>query len=125
MSLSLRSALLAIAAGFLSQELIFADNLTGRVLDPQGQVVAGAQLRLFDRKSGELRKAVSSEEGTYSFEGISSGDYLIEGTASNAALIGSTDVSVSGESQTQALTLKISGTNTEVLVMASGTPLTI
>src|SRR5262245_55003941 len=90
----------------------FADNLSGRVLDPQGKVVPDAQIRLFDRKNGQLRTSVANGEGGYSFPGIPSGDYLLEADASSSALSGSKEVSVNGE-QTSDIELKISATNVE------------
>ena len=103
---------------------LWADGLMGTVLDPQGNRVADAQLRLFDRRSGELRKTTSSTDGEFSFQGIPSGEYLLEADASAAALTGSRALTVSGN-RTIELQLKISGTSTQVLVTASGTPLAI
>ena len=40
----------------LSEQVVFADSLSGRILDPQNNVVADVQLRLFDRTSGQLRE---------------------------------------------------------------------
>lgn len=106
---------------FISQTFAMADSLTGFVLDPQGSRVPGAQVRLFDRKNGQMRKTAANSEGGYSFTGIPAGDYLVEADASNAALGASKQVSVSGD-QTADIELKISTTNVEVLVTAVGTP---
>jgi iron complex outermembrane receptor protein len=122
--MSARLILILLLAALVSPSLAWSDDLTGKVLDPQGKVVSDAQLRLFDRKSGELRKTTSSQEGSFSFQGIPAGQYLLEADASDAALTGSRVVNVSG-TQNVELQLRISGTNTEVLVTASGTPLTI
>ena len=101
---------------------LYADSLGGRVLDPQGALVADARLRLFDRGSGELRRAHSGPDGSYFFPNISEGDYLFAGEAADAALSGSREVSISGDT-TQDLTLAVSGAKVEVVVTASGTPL--
>ena len=119
-----RSILMVVCAVLMFGSLSRADDLTGRVLDPQGVPVSNVQLRLFDRKSGELRKTTSSAEGIYAFPGIPSGDYLLEGDASSAALTASRETSVDGD-QTLDLELQISATNVEILVTASGTPLSI
>lgn len=116
--------LLVVSAIFTFHSFVFADNLTGRVLDPQGKAVINAQLRLFERNSGELRKAVSNEFGNYSIQGVPAGDYLLEGDASDAALTASRTVSLHGDQKLD-LELKIANTNIEVLVTASGTPQTI
>jgi len=99
---------------------IFADTLRGRVVDPQGSIVPGARVRLFDRNSGMSRTATADAEGIYSFTGIPSGDYLLEGDASNSALSASKGVSVRGD-QTADIALAISTTSVEVLVTAAGT----
>lgn len=108
----------------LSRSTAWADNLSGRVLDPRGNVVPDAQLRLFDRKNGQLRKTAADSRGAYSFQGIPSGDYLLEADASSSALAASKVVSVSGD-QTTDVELKISTTNVEVLVTAVGMPQSI
>ena len=115
--------LLAIAA-LLSPLLARADNLTGRVTDPQNNRVPEAQLRLFDRKTGELRKTTSSSDGEFSFQGIPAGEYLLEADAASSALGASQIVNIAGDANVD-LQLRISGTSTEVLVTASGTPLAI
>ena len=119
-SILLRSFFALLALVVVLPSAGFADNLTGRVLDPQGNLVPGAQVRLFDRKNGQLRKTISDSEGGYSFPGIPAGDYLLEGDASSAALTGSRQISVSGD-QTTDIELKISSTNVEVSVLAAGT----
>jgi vitamin B12 transporter len=118
------SALLLTAALLVPQSVTFADSLKGVISDPQGRAVPDAQVRLFDRNTGEFRGTTSSSEGGYAFDGIPSGDYLLEADASSAALTASRNLTVNGE-QSVDLNLRISPANTEVLVLASGTPLTL
>jgi len=120
----LRNIFFILVTILMSQNLVWADDLTGRVLDPQGSVVPAAQVRLFDRKTGQLRTTVSNSEGGFSFRGIPRGDYLLEADASSSALTASRQVSLRGD-QSADLELKISGTNVEVLVTAVGTPQSI
>ena len=94
--LSARLIVILLSAALVSPGLVWSDDLTGKVIDSQGKVVLDAQLRLFDRKSGELRKTTSSQEGSFSFQGIPAGEYLLEADASDAALTGSRVVNVSG-----------------------------
>jgi vitamin B12 transporter len=108
----------------LRSSVVWADSLTGRVLDPTARPVAGAQLRLFDRKTGELRSTTSSAEGEYSFRGIPKGEFLLEAAASSASLTASRAVSITSD-ETLDLELKISGTSVDVVVTASGTPLSV
>src|SRR5262249_3443751 len=75
---------------------LWGDSLNGRVLDPQGRVVAGATLRLFDRRGGQWRTSSSTGEGVFSFESLPPGDYLLQGGAASNALSGSKEISVRG-----------------------------
>lgn len=98
----------------------YADSLTGKVVDPQGLIVANATIALFDRNSGEQRNTVSAKDGTYTFSDIPAGAYLLEADASGSALVVSQDVDVRG-AQTLDVSLKVAGARTGVVVTASGT----
>src|SRR5882672_495495 len=100
----------------------YAENITGKVLDPQGSAVADAQIRLFDRNGGDMRSTTSSKEGVYGFQGIPAGTYLIDADGSTGTLRGSQEVTVRGDEKMD-LKLTISGSKTDVLVTASGTSL--
>src|SRR5882672_10949349 len=115
---------LVLIGTLLSPAVLWADALAGRVLDTQGLAVPNARVRLLDRNSSQQRNTVSGPDGSYSFENIPAGTYVIEADAANSALIGSQQVSVSGE-QSLDLRLKIAAAQSEVLVTASGTPQTI
>ena len=83
--ISLRSA-----ARFLSAALLvgvfaltaFAQGGTstvrGTVKDPQGNVVAGANVKLISVGTAAERTTTSSEEGVFSFESVQVGDYRLE-----------------------------------------------
>ncbi len=101
-----------------------ADSLRGRVLDPQGQRVANAALRLFDRNKAVVRQTQSSSDGDYAFQGIAAGDYLLEAEASASALTKSQPIHIDGD-QTADVSLVISSNKTEVVVTASSTPLAL
>ena len=107
-----------------SQSIALADSLSGRVLDPDGNIVANAQLRLFDRTSGLLRQATTAADGSYAFAGLVSGDYLLEADGAASALSAATAVSVNGDVNVN-LTLKVAGVSVEVFVTASSTPLSL
>jgi vitamin B12 transporter len=113
-------AVLLIAA----QSFVLADTLSGRVLDPQGNAVPAANIKLFDRGNGGQRNTVSAADGTFSFQGIPAGNYLVEANASDSALIASQQISVSGEQRLD-VTLSIAASQTEVVVTASAVPLSI
>ena len=117
-----RLLLVALAAAVAAPHVALADSLSGRIRDPQGGVVAGAQLRLFDRTSGQIREAASAADGRYAFAGIPAGEYVIEARGSGGALSGATVVSVDG-ARSLDVTLAVSGITAEVVVTASSTPL--
>ncbi len=101
-----------------------ADSLAGRILDPQQRVVPDAEIRLFDRASGQVREAVSQPDGSYAFDGIPAGDYVLEARGAAGALSGATVLRVDGPSSSD-LTLGVTGVTAEVVVTASSTPLTV
>lgn len=103
---------------------VHAESLTGQVVDLQGSAVADAKIRLFDRTGGEPRSTTSSKEGSYSFQGIPRGTYLLEAEGATGTLRVSREVVVKGDEKVK-LQMAISSTNTEVLVTASGTPLNV
>src|SRR5690349_2273024 len=97
MNQSLRTIVFVSIFTLALQGIAQADSLKGRVLDPQGENIADAQIRLFDRKTGELRTTSSSSDGQYQFLGISAGNYLLEGAASSAALTAAQQIQVEGD----------------------------
>src|SRR5262245_29509974 len=106
----------------LSQGLVQADTLSGRVLDPQENVVPDAKIKLFDRNSGQQRNTVSNSDGNFRFESIPSGTYLLEVHGADSVLVSSQEVSIKGDSNVDAK-LSIAGVQTDVVVTASTTPL--
>ncbi len=104
----------------ISSVSLFADTLSGRILDPQGKRVAQAELRLFERKSRESRTMLSSAEGEFVFRDLAPGDYLLEADASAGALTALKEISVRGD-QNADVTLEISGKTYEIAVTASNT----
>ena len=99
-----------------------ADSLSGRALDPQGRVVPGVRLKLFDRNSGELRETLTEADGAYAFHSIPPGDYLLEAAASDAVLTASHEIKLVGDDRLD-LNLTISSAKVAVVVVASSTPL--
>jgi hypothetical protein len=66
--------LLWVIASFLAVPAAFAQNtassLSGRVLDPAGQPVAGATVEVVHIPSGTSRTVVTDAEGRYSVPGL-------------------------------------------------------
>jgi iron complex outermembrane receptor protein len=100
---------------------LFADSLSGRVLDPQGRIVTNATLHLFDRRSGQWRTASSNAEGVFVFSNLTAGDYVLEGGLSSNVLSASKELTIRGE-QREDLQLEIAPTRTDVLVTAVANP---
>lgn len=98
-----------------------ADTLSGKITDPQGAVVANADVTLFDKSSGNVRQTKSSEAGEYRFD-VGPGTYLLEIQASGSALGASEDVSVAGNT-TKDFTLTLARATSRVFVTATSTPL--
>ena len=107
-----------------STDVLRSASLEGTILDPQGAVVAGARLQLFDRNSSESHETWSRADGSYAFKAVAPGDYLLEGEAVDSALAGSLSAAVRGDASRN-LTLSLIATSTEVVVTASSTPLAV
>lgn len=58
-------------------------TVRGTVKDPQGNVVAGASVKLFNLATNAERNTTTSSEGVFSFEAVQVGDYRIEVEAPN------------------------------------------
>ena len=121
-----RTAFIALVLLFTAFELpvsLSAETLSGQVLDPQSKAIAGAQVRLYDRNSGEMRSTKSADDGTYNFKELPIGNFLLEAGNSSGTLNGSSDVLVAGDKKLD-LKLELSGVKSEVLVVAANTPQT-
>src|SRR5712691_2869608 len=82
--------ILALSAPAFAQN--FA-SITGRVSEQHNAVVAGAQVRLRPR-SGVQLITVTDSNGTYSFNNLVSGDYVIEVEAKGFANFASNEINV-------------------------------
>jgi hypothetical protein len=70
----------AILALLAAASVWAASGVSGRVLDPQGNAVPGAALRI-ESPLGYAASATTDREGRYSFGGLPDGDYLIRAEA--------------------------------------------
>ena len=57
-------------------------TVRGTVKDPQGNVVAGASVKLISVANNAVRSAQTSDEGNFVFEAVQVGDYRLEVEAS-------------------------------------------
>src|SRR5262245_52625387 len=56
-------------------------TLTGRITDPQGGAVTGAQVILYTRDSATGFRSSTDASGNYRFERLRAGEYLLEAEA--------------------------------------------
>lgn len=111
-------ALAALPAG------LRADSLQGRVLDPQGRPIAEARLSLSDRTSGSEWRTRSDDNGAYHFHNLPAGGYWLEADAAERSLRVANEVEISGDLQRD-FALELTGLNVQVVVSASGTPVSV
>lgn len=52
--------------------------LSGRIFDPTGAVVAGAELKLYEKTSKDFLRINSDEDGNYIFKSLTKGSYILE-----------------------------------------------
>ena len=98
-------------------------SLAGSVNDPQGQPVAGATLTLFSSSGSAGSTTTSDSTGTYRFEGLPEGSYLLRASASGFALFVAEDVHLAvGAVQTRNVALEIARVHEQVVVTAASTP---
>ncbi|HEX6044868.1 MAG TPA: TonB-dependent receptor, partial [Pyrinomonadaceae bacterium] len=98
----------------------------GTVKDPQGNVIAGASVKLANLATGASRTASTSSEGLFSFEAVAVGDYRIEveaqgfkkGVVTDIHALVSTPTSVNVELEIGniAESVTVSATSAELLV---------
>jgi hypothetical protein len=83
--IAVRSMLLAILALTLSpviySQAVSIASVTGRIVDPSGAVVVGAQVKITAVDTNTTHVAVSDAEGSYSFPSLTIGAYTLEVTA--------------------------------------------
>jgi vitamin B12 transporter len=96
-------------------------SITGRVTDPHGANVAGAEVRLRSR-SGAQSITVTDDNGAYAFRNLAPGGYVLEIKAHGFVGVTSNDLSVTrGQSLNNDVKLSIEAVSESVVVTASGT----
>ena len=63
---------------------LFGQSLTGRVEDPSGAIVPGAKVVL--QGPGRTRTAAAAQDGSYSFSGVTEGEYALAASAPSLAM---------------------------------------
>lgn len=76
------SVLLAayVAAPALHAQAVSIASVTGRVVDEQGAIITGAQIRMIGVDTGTVSTAVTNADGIYTIPSLSIGAYTLEAT---------------------------------------------
>lgn len=79
----LLTAMLGLFAGpVLHGQAVSIASVTGRIVDPQGAVVAGAQVKLTAIETGGVHDATTNQDGIYTVPNLPVGAYRLEATGS-------------------------------------------
>ncbi len=118
--------ILTLILGGLSRNLMFAQSnegaLAGTVLDPTGNVVAGANVNATNAGTGQSFKSVSTADGQFRFPVLTIGDYNVNVSAAGFKSAQRNGVAVQIQSTT---TLDISltvGASTETVEISAQAP---
>jgi hypothetical protein len=101
----------------------FTANLTGVVTDPQGGVIAGAEVVLTNTATGQARTAITSSDGRYTFSQLNPSTYGL-----SVKLVGFKEYNQAGvllsTNQSVELNVKLEvGNLTETIEITAETPL--
>ena len=102
-------------------------TISGRVTDPQGAAVRGAAVTLHERARTQVRLSTATDaEGSYRFERLAPGEYLVAAEAAGFAASAAQPVTVGRDAPAALdLRLEVAGVATEVVVTAADTPQTV
>jgi iron complex outermembrane receptor protein len=98
--------------------------LSGRVTDPQGGAVVGAELRLLREDGASARRTVSGGAGEYRFDDVPAGTYVLQVERAGFRRRADVVTLVNGSSAFFAVELSIAGVDESVEVTGSGVPRT-
>ncbi|MGH9958074.1 MAG: TonB-dependent receptor, partial [Pyrinomonadaceae bacterium] len=130
-SKALMVAALAIGLALANLVLVQAQatsntSITGHVKDPQGARLPGATVTIYGRERTFRLATTTDSTGTYRFEKLAPGEYLIEASASGFASATAQQLTVErGKTTTLDISLELSGVRSTVVVTASDTPQTV
>lgn len=100
-------------------------SVKGTVKDAQSNPVAGASVTLIERTTRQRRATTSDQAGSFAFERLAAGDYLLTVEAADFSR-GIRDFKLaSGANETADFSLELATVSDEVVVTASGTAQTV
>ena len=124
-----RHILSTLALALLSATLLSAQtetSLGGRITDPRGGPVPAATVTVYTRDSGARFTVSADNTGSYRFESLAAGEYLVDVEAPHFSRPVAQTVHVArGSSSTLDISLQIAGVREEIVVTASGTAQTV
>src|SRR6266404_8379104 len=98
-------------------------SITGHVKDPQGANLPGANVTLYARERTFRLTTTTDSTGTYRFERLAPGEYLVEAEAEGFASTRAQQVVIErGKLTTLDISLELSSVRSTVVVTASDTP---
>src|SRR5438477_9151301 len=71
-------AMLVLISGALLAQMTITGNIAGTVIDPSGQVVAGAKVTLTSDKTGDVRTATTNEMGAFNLAAVQPDTYTLK-----------------------------------------------
>ena len=97
-------------------------SLTGTVDDPQGRPVPGAALTLYSETGDAGRTTTTDSTGSYRFDALPKGGYLLRVEAPGFAAFVAEDVRLGEVAERRDVRLELAGIRQQVVVTASSTP---
>src|SRR5713226_6905303 len=95
-------------------------TITGHVKDPQGASLPGASVTLYARERNFSLTTTTDSTGTYRFEKLAPGEYLVEAAAEGFASASAQRVVIErGQTAILDISLELSGVRSTVVVTAS------
>ncbi len=95
-------------------------TINGTVKDPNGAVVAGAQVTVRNETTGETRKATTDGQGRFKVEGLAAGRYVISVTRNGFKTADHSAAIEGGRTEAVEIKLEVAETRAEVSVGAKG-----
>ena len=121
--LAIALATLAVAASAFGQTS--KGFFVGNVADQNGAVVAGAVVKITNAATGVTRVTTSTAEGSFRLDAIDPGTYRVEITQPGFKTITRDGLIISAAQTTSANFLLEVGTQTEMVVVTTGTEITL
>lgn len=124
MRISVLTTIAVFCLGLLTGQT--STSISIHVTDPQGRSVANATISLQARDNSAQLTAATGADGTWRFDAIAPGDYLVSAEARGFAAAAAQPIRIEAGAQKEIeLRLALAGVRTEAVVTAAGTPQTV